>query len=357
MICEACGESNRPGTEFCAFCGSYLAWDPSAAATTTTSERTVRDQPPAVASSAPAPTTPIPATAVPVAPPPAAPVLPPPTVAQPQPSPVTAPEPAETSCPACGRTNPPSRRFCAHCGHRLLADAAATRAPIAASGARRSSWWSRWFDNRDRAARREYRRSLPALYRWRRVLIVLGLVGGLVAGLAVAGRNPVGFVIDRYHDVRGTLAPVAVIGTAIEPPEASVPDAKPAALTDGTLAAWSMRWAPTAEASPCGTPGTGVIVLTIEPTRVRALNIRAGLPADDDRRTLQALPQALGVSFDGGTCQEVTLEDKPDEQEPMIDSMGPVSTIRIGVVRAKPQREDGEPVLSFTEIGVRARPA
>ena len=63
-----------------------------------------------------------------------------------------------------------------------------------------------------------------------------------------------GFVVDRYHDVRGTLVAVPVTGTAIEPPEASVPTSDPAALTDGTVAAWSMRWAPTAEAARAAAP-------------------------------------------------------------------------------------------------------
>ena len=97
---------------------------------------------------------------------------------------------------------------------------------------------------------------------------------------------------------------MAVTGTAIEPPEATVPKSDPAALTDGPRPPGRMRWEPTAEGGSCGgAPGTGVIVLTIAPTRVRALNVQAGLLANDGRRTLQARPLALGVSFDGGTCQ------------------------------------------------------
>ena len=70
--------------------------------------------------------------------------------------------------------------------------------------------------------------------------------------------------------------------TAIEPPDATVPKSEPAALTDRTEAAWTMRWEPAAEGGSCGgAPGTGVIVLTIAPTRVRALTIQAGLLADD----------------------------------------------------------------------------
>ena len=272
-------------------------------------------------------------------------------------APVIPPEPVDAPCPACGRSNPPGRRFCSHCGHRLLADTAGARALVASPAARSRSWWSRLFDNRDRAARREYRRSLPALYRWRRVLIVLGLVGGLVAGLAVAGQDPVGFVVDRYHDVRGTLVPVPVTAATIEPPDATVPKSDPAALIDGTEAAWTMRWEPAAEGGSCGgAPGTGVIVLTIPPTRVRALTVQAGLLASNGRRPLQALPLKLGVTFDGAPCQPLDLEDDANEQVLKIDTTVPVSTIRIGVDAAKPQREDGEPVLSFTEIGVRARP-
>ena len=29
LICESCGSGNPPGTEFCLFCGTYLAWDRS----------------------------------------------------------------------------------------------------------------------------------------------------------------------------------------------------------------------------------------------------------------------------------------------------------------------------------------
>jgi hypothetical protein len=36
--------------------------------------------------------------------------------------------------------------------------------------------------------------------------------------------------------------------------------------------------------------------------------------------------------------------------------MVPVSEIRIGVDAVAPPREDGEPVLSFTENSIRARP-
>ena len=352
MICEACGESNRPGTEFCAYCGSYLAWDPSAP-----DKSMVRPTP--------AGTAPDRAPSTPVSTPPPAPATPPPVVSQ-QPvaprAPAVAAAAAEAGspCPACGRINPPGRRFCARCGHQLASGAvpAAPTSPalVAARGFR--GWRSRRFDNRDRAARREYRRSLPALYRWRRVLIGFGLIGGLVAGLAVAGRNPVGFVVDRYHDVRGTTVAVPVTDTAVEPPDATVAKSDPAALTDRTEAAWAMRWEPTAEGASCGgAPGTGVIVLSIAPTRIRAISVQAGLLATNGRRPLQARPLVLGVLLDGGPCQRLELADAAEQQVLELDSRVPVSQVRIGVDAVAPPRDDGEPVLSFTEITIRARPS
>ena len=132
-----------------------------------------------------------------------------------------------------------------------------------------------------------------------------------------------------------------------------MPKSDPAALTDRTEAAWTMRWEPAAEGTSCGgAPGTGVVVLTIAPTRVRALSVSAGLLAGNGRRPLQARPLALGVTFDGGPCQPLELAETADEQVLAIDSTVPVSTIRIGVDRAAAQRQDGEPVLRGESTGV-----
>ena len=189
------------------------------------------------------------------------------------------------------------------------------------------------------------------------MLIGSGLIVGLVAGLAVAGRNPVGFVVARYHDVRGTTVAVPVTGTAVEPPDATIAKSDPAAVTDRTEAAWTMRWEPTAEGTSCGgVAGTGVVVLSIAPTRIRAISVQAGLLTTNGRRPLQARPLALGVVLDGGPCSRLELADTADDQVLKLDSNVPVSEIRIGVDTAAPPREDGEPVLSFTEITIRARP-
>ena len=101
-----------------------------------------------------------------------------------------------------------------------------------------------------------------------------------------------------------------VTATAVEPPDATVPKSDPAALTDRTEAAWTMRWEPTAEGGSCGgAPGTGVVVLTIPPTRVRALTVQAGLLASNGRRPLQALPLKLGV-----TLRRSTVPDRSDRR-------------------------------------------
>ena len=113
----------------------------------------------------------------------------PPTV-QPGPQPVahTAAQPAAGTGPA---GYPPQPVVTIPAGHTACRPAATRtmRAAGSAAGAacpaprhadrpcraprEQQSWWQRFRDPTDRRARREYRRSLPPLYRWRRVLIGL----------------------------------------------------------------------------------------------------------------------------------------------------------------------------------------
>ena len=52
LICEACGTSNPPGTEFCTNCNSYLAWDRSVLAKPPPGSRS-KSTPPAIQPGAP----------------------------------------------------------------------------------------------------------------------------------------------------------------------------------------------------------------------------------------------------------------------------------------------------------------
>lgn len=366
VICESCGETNRQDSQFCLFCGSFLAWDGSARSTKPTEPP---QSPPSGTDGTPAPTVPehpSESTSPPVSVQPGgAPTAqvtspsdapPPRTMAeQARTAPGLAP-PDELLCPECDRVNEPTRRFCGKCGYQI----ATVTATVAVTPARTtgwSAWWRRRWDGHDRAARRAYRRSLPPIYRWRRVLIGVLLVALVTVGVVVTDRKPVRWATDRWHDLRNDLVVVKPATVAIEPPEASADGSVPTALTDGSKAAWTMSWAPAGEGNSCGgAPGTGVVVLSFPPTRIRQITIAAGLPANNDQRTLQARPRAIGVTFDERACRSFHLTDGDGEQKLMVDSGEPVTAVRIGVDTSFPAAADGQPLLSLTEVTVQSRP-
>ncbi len=370
MICGDCGETNKPGTEFCMFCGAYLGWqeqeNPAGANDATqvlpaqppAPVRASAEAPPAraaqtTAATAPAPVRPEPrpqpAARAPDTVRPAPPPPPAATVAAPP------PPPAPSGCPTCGRAIDASRRFCAHCGEQFVWPG--TTAPVTRPTTRRNTWWTRLWDSKDRVARRAYRRSLPPLYRWRRVIIAvlaLGLIGG---GLAVVGRSPKAFFQARYYDLRHTLVPVSGVTATIIPPEASAPDTTPDALVDATAKAWQMNWTASTQGSPCNaTPTTPVIQLSFARTRIREIDLRAGLLDDNPNRLLQFRPQKIWVAY-ADTCQEVTLQDVARQPVPLDTEVG-VDSLRIGVQTAFPpdQPTGAQQVLGFTEITLRSRP-
>jgi len=380
LICESCGVANRAGTEFCEFCGVYLAWDrsvlvspdpkPTPAAPRPATPTAPVHQPhpapeavtqplpvdasrPGVASAAP-PTSP--------PPPPGPPAGPGPAPAAgwsaqgwPAPGPGT-PPPVTTGggCPSCGRVNDPSLRFCAKCGQVLSSQPAAQQA-----AAGHSSTWNRISQSRDRAARRAYRRSLPPLYRWRRVIIGFLVVTLGLGGLTAVGRHPVRWAIDTYYDLSNATVIVDGVTAAVDPPTATAAGSDPAALTDVSVSAWTMNWAPTEQGTSCGgAPGTGKVVLSMPATRIRQIDLQAGLQDTDSNRTLEFRPQSIGVSFDGGPCRNLPLQDVAGWQMIEVDSGVAVSTVQIGVDTAYEAQPDGaQPRLSITEISLRSRPS
>ena len=140
-------------------------------------------------------------------------------------------------------------------------------------------WWRRRRDRQDRAARRAYRHSLPALYRWRRVIIGLVVAALAVVGVVVSRQNPVRWASERFYDFRNATAPVPNIVPRVEPAEATTEGSDPVRLVDGDVAAWTMTWAPVQQGSDCdAAAGTAAIVLAIPPSTIRKLHITAGLP-------------------------------------------------------------------------------
>ena len=359
VLCESCGVANPPGVEFCMFCGAYLEWTdretgidtrPSAAV----QERQDSQAPKTAPTATRGPAGLVLADEEPVVIPSmraAAPVLVADVPAAPASARPAFAGPGGTACPACGRRNDASLHFCARCGQTL-------REEPAAPAESQTPGWRRMMEDRDRTARRAYRRSLPPLYRWRRVAIGVLVPVLVLAGLGAVGRHPVRWVQDRWWDLRGTTVAISGVTAATSPANASAPGADPAALLDGTEQAWSEPWNPAAEGDSCGgASGTGAVVLTFPAARVREIDLNAGLPASNARRPLEYVPQAIGVRFDSGPCRHFTLQDTADLQRLEVDSQVPVSTVAIGVDTTYPARSDGTRVLSITEVGLRSRPS
>ncbi len=193
------------------------------------------------------------------------------------------------------------------------------------------SWWKRLLRTDDRKARRAYRRSLPPLYRWRRVAIVCALVIAVTFGFAIVGKDPAAWAQQRWYDVNGTLVQVAGV-EAKASPEGSDLDGFPAqALVDadpGT--AWATTWRATKADIPCGGTPSGQVKVTFPETRLRELRIRPGLK-DPSARSLQQQPEALDLTLPDGTCHRLLLTQLAKEQEFDFDSEEPVEHVVVSI--------------------------
>lgn len=364
LICEACGEANPPGTEFCRNCNGFLAWD-SETANRQPSTASVTATGPAV------PTQPVEEQAMPTVEqvvPPEEQVVPTegqsvPIVEQAVPNQVPVdPRYADTqahdqqaqtdlSCPYCGTVNPPTRRFCTHCGYSFVAE----------SGTDGSVDWSSWTPQamaaRDREARKAYRRSLPPLYRWRRV--VIAVVGfAMFVGLgALLSRNPVALARDGWHKVNNDYVTVAGVRVRVDPAEATVPGSDPASLLDGTEQEWTMAWSPTGSSTCGAAPGTATVVFTFPATQIRRVVIASGLAATNPQRPTQPRPAEIGIAFDDGPCHAESLIDDPKEQVITIDSgRRPVTQMTLGIASAH-QGGAASQQISLTEVWIQAYPS
>jgi uncharacterized OB-fold protein len=362
LICEACGEPNPPGTQFCRNCNEFLAWD----------KASTESQPSTATSTAPTvPVTPVVAEAVPISQQQTASI---PAVADQSAGDQTYVDQSyvdqtvveqgyvdqgyaeqaytEIACPTCGTVNPPTRRFCSHCGYSFVATQGTD--PYVDWGA----WTPQAMAARDREAARAYRRSLPPLYRWRRVIIAV-LVFALFIGFgALLQLGPVALAQDGWHRLTKQYETVSGVQVMVNPTSASAPDSNPQSLVDNSKQEWTMVWAPTAgEATTCGAaPGTGTLIFTFPATRVRQVIIWPGLDAGNPQRELQLKPDGIGIGFPDGTCYQASL-DKGGAPVPIpVDSGEPVTQLRLGIASTHPASPDIKPLISLTEVVIRAYP-
>ena len=105
-----------------------------------------------------------------------------------------------------------------------------------------------------------------------------------------------------------------------------------------------------------GSPTTAVIQLSFSRTRIREIDLRAGLLDNNPNRLLQYRPQKIWIAY-ADRCADHDLTDV-ERQTVMLDTEHPVDSIRIGVQTSFPpdQPTGGQEVLSFTEITLLSRP-
>ena len=356
--CDSCGEPNPADSTFCAFCGTYLGWHepgrgPAAAPTT----------PPY---SAPPPSDPRPS----AGPAPVTPVQPAPASRQPTPQPAsTQPIPAVPSaatagapCPHCGQPNEPSRRFCSRCGYVLTAPDAPQPRPAPAT--RTGSGWRFWRPSPERLARREYRRSLPPFYRWRRVILAVAAIAGVGVLVSVLDQDPVGRVRGLWYEFRDTTTPVADVEAGVSDGRGQRPVPDTAVVDRDPSTVWSRSWvAGTTYVGCSDAERDGFVVLRLpEPARVRELEIHAGLAAGVNERDLQFRPETVDVSWQEAgketrDCVPVTLDDTADPQRPDLDTKVEVDRLRVSVSAVfEPKSERLQSPVSIRKLVVRVRP-
>jgi len=352
--CDACGEENPSDSAFCLLCGNYLGWD--VASSTAPPSPLVPDEPSP-------PSVPFESRA-------AAPIESPPRTAQtassatsPAPGPRVHHDPAPPAsarkCPQCGHNNDAGRRFCGRCGHLLVPAATSTATAGRERDAQSRRWrWQR--DPRERAARREYRRALPRLYRWRRViisvlvLVLLGVIASFLTG------DPVEAVKRKWYALTDAVAPVDIGRVSSRRASSEIPGSAPEHAVDGQSdTAWSTSWQSTGSSRGCApAPDTAVLRLSWNGRReLRRIRVRVGLEEGQTERFQQYVPSVLGVRYGEAGCVRVELDDVAGWQERPLVLGELVDAVTITLVEAsEPARDPFVPVASVRDVELLARP-
>ena len=239
----------------------------------------------------------------------------------------------EIACPTCGTVNPPTRRFCSHCGYSF----------VAADGTDPYVDWSAWTPQamaaRDREAARAYRRSLPPLYRWRRVIIAVIVFALFIGFGALLQLGPVALAKDGWHRLTKQYVTVSGVQVMVNPTTASAPDSNPQSLVDSSKQEWTMAWAPTGRVADLrrrpgnrhadlhlpGHPGAAGGHLARTGRGQPAARSPAAAEGDRDRLPRRLLPPG----HPGATSAE--------PQQISVDSGAPVTQLRLGIASTYPR--------------------
>jgi hypothetical protein len=363
-ICESCGEPVVAGVQFCTNCGFFLDFGESSAEDTTAASRTsapvhesARRSPTEPDIEAPADAMASTATGLR-----AVPDLPPnevPTDIRTR-RPSRTPAPSGVPCRRCSTPNPPTRRFCAKCG--LFIGEPSGTDQLRAFTPSRQRWWQRWLHGRpgsERAARAEYRKSLPWHVRMRRVLIVLAALLLGFGYLHFVGRDPISWARHRLDALRGTLVSVPDVTATSPDGAADAPNYPAKGAVDGRSdTAWATPFSGPARitGSTCTASAdtNGLLLAMPEQVTVRAIKIHIGFP--DKNAKLRWRPKTLELWYPDGSCQRVNLADSPQPQQVRIHSIK-TNAVRIAIVAGySPEGGSKQPVTAITEIALLMRP-
>jgi len=197
------------------------------------------------------------------------------------------------------------------------------------------------------------------------VIVTVATVVGLSLLLMVMSEHPVGWLRDRWYDIRDETVPVAdvaAIEVTTSPPNRYL---VPHVTDHDPSTVWAITWQPGSRTPSCGGgEAEGYVELRWnQRVRVRKLEVDAGLAAGENDRDLEFKPKIIDVTYRAAAqravrgCRRFTLEDTADSQAVDLDTRRPVNALRISIASvfdAKNPREV-RPV-SIRSLIVRSRP-
>jgi hypothetical protein len=212
--------------------------------------------------------------------------------------------------------------------------------------------WGRRTTPEERAARRAYRRSLPPLYRWRRVLVGLGLVALLGAVLFFVTGNNLAGLQDRWTELTAEIREIPDVAAAPAPPESVAPLYTAAFVNDDEpVTAWATAW-PEGTGAPaeCGASATGRLVLRWDPARkVEAIEVLAGLSPEVANQDSVAQPARIDIEI-GEDCEEVPLDRDEGWQRAWLDLDATATTLTLSVAEVYGTRATPEHLVAISEL-------